>query len=226
MLLPMLLTFIAAVCITGLLGLGSLLIWKGLCGKIVDGHPLCGNCKFDLVGHSPRPDLCPECGVAIARIGGIQIGHREQQIHKIVHGSTLMAVNLSIVGLCWWSAERPATANNIAIVPSFRMAPMPLAVPVAMQNTINTNAADISFALIDVSAPTLKLNVESMFSRNLIVLGDFNSPENHITSDQLLLLDENSKLNLPTQPASGVIESYINQGISGKPFRSLRLIQQ
>ncbi len=84
--MTMFIIIIAAVCITGLLGLGMLLFWCGICGKTIDRHPLCGNCKFDLVGHTPRPINCPECGAVIARVGGVQIGHRKLQLPQILHG--------------------------------------------------------------------------------------------------------------------------------------------
>lgn len=215
MLLSILLTFIAAICITGLLGLGILLIWKGLCGKIVDRHPLCNNCKFDLVGHSPRPAHCPECGAIIARIGSIQIGNRKRQFPKILHGSTLMVVNISFIGLCWWSAEQPAKATIITLAPPYQVIPISLPVPKAIENTDN------SISVVDVPATTTAINIKAIFSRNLIILGDYNSLENSITTDQLLLLDKQSRLNLPMQPASGVIESFINQGKTGKPFRAI-----
>lgn len=239
MLLSMLITIIASVCITGLLGLGFCLIWSGICGKIVDGHPLCGNCKFDLVGHSLRPHRCPECGEIIAQAGGIVMGHRDQQVPKIVHGSILIAINLSIVGLCWWTAQRPATANGVAITQTIRIAPIPVVVSYTNAPTRNKNqeATEVAttfrqdsidaktpsspITFTDVKARTIEFNVDTLLSGGLIILGDNSSGANSISLDQLILFDRQSKSGLPAQPASGVNELLVRPVAMGKSIRSI-----
>ena len=217
----MIIIFIAAVCITGLLGLGMLLIWSGLCGKTIDRHPLCGNCSYDMVGHTTRPNLCPECGATLARVDGIQIGHRRLQVPKIVHGSFLMVINLSIVGFCCLTADQPATASAVAITPTVRIMPISLATSTLSQTPIDVQTVGSSFTII--AAPsTIALNVDAMFSRGLIIVSDHDISANSITLNQLLLLDMQDKmLGLPAQPASGVIEVHIHKGVIGMAHRPI-----
>ena len=213
MLLSMIIIFIAAVCITGLLGLGMLLIWSGLCGKTIDRHPLCGNCSYDMVGHSTRPNHCPECGATLTRVDGIQIGHRKQQVPKIVQGSILVIINLSIVGFCWLTAEQPASTNRVAMIPTARKVPISLAVSFISQTPLEVKTASNSIEETDPYAT---------ISGGLTILGDHNSLANSITLEQLLLFDKQDKiLGLPAQPASGVIEAHIHKGVTGMAQRSI-----
>ncbi len=215
MILSMLIIFIAAVCITGLLGLGMLLIWSGLRGKTIDRHPLCGNCMYDMVGHTTRPNRCPECGVTLARIGGIKIGHRRLQVPKIVHGSYLMAINLSIVGFCCLTADQPAAASAVAITPTVRIMPISLAISTFSQTPIDVQTVGSSFTII-AAPPTIALNVDAMSSSGIIIGSDSDISANSLTLNQLLLLDKHNKLlGLPAQPASGVIEAHIHKGVIG-----------
>lgn len=221
MILSMLIIFIAAVCITGLLGLGMLLIWSGLRGKTIDRHPLCGNCNFDLIGHAIRPDHCPECGAIIARIGGIQIGHRRLQVPKIMHGSFLMLINLSIVGFCCLTADQPAAANAVAITPTIRIMPISLTISTLSQAHIDVQTVGSSITII--AAPsTIALNVDAMSSSGLIIGSDYDISANSLTLNQLLLLDKHNKLlGLPAQPAAGVIEAHIYKGVIGMAHRPI-----
>jgi len=220
--MSMLIIFIAAVCITGLLGLGILLFWSGLCGKTIDRHPLCGKCNFDLVGHSPRPINCPECGAIIARVGGIQIGHRKLQVPKILHGSILIIINLSIVGFSWLTAEQPVKANKVVITPTVRLVPISLAVSTLSQTTINVETAGSSFKSFDAPAAIIALNVESKPLGGLIVISNDSNYASSITLKQLLLFSKQDKmLGLQAQPASGVIEKHIHKGLIGNVHRPL-----
>lgn len=211
--LYMLIIFIAAACITGLLGLGMQLIWSGLCGKSIDRHPLCGKCDFDLFGHAKRPNRCPECGSTIARAGGIQIGHSKLQVPKIVHGSILVVINLSIVGFCWLTAEQPASANSAAIIPTARKVPISPAVSFISHTPLEVKTANSSIEVTDPYAT---------ISSRLTILSENNGLANSITFDQLLLFDKQDKLlGLTAQPASGVIEAHIHKGVIGMAQRSI-----
>jgi hypothetical protein len=51
---------------------GIFLIRAGLRGRRINDHPICGRCRFDLVGlagssadANSRPDRCPECGTSL-----------------------------------------------------------------------------------------------------------------------------------------------------------------
>ena len=216
MILSMLIIFIAAVCITGLLGLGMLLIWSGLRGKTIDRHPLCGNCMYDMVGHTTRPNRCPECGVTLARVGGIQIGHHRLQIPKIMHGSLLTVINLSIVGFCCLTADKPATANSVATTSTNGILPISLAVPTLSKTLIEVQTVSSSFTINSVPS-TIALNGDAIYSSDFTIVSHQDISANSLTLNQLLLLDKQDNiLGLPAQPASGVIESHIYKGVIGR----------
>ncbi|NJL31404.1 MAG: hypothetical protein HC898_07100 [Phycisphaerales bacterium] len=41
---------------------GLVLLWRGIRGRLVDDHPYCRGCKFDLTGLPAERTACPECG--------------------------------------------------------------------------------------------------------------------------------------------------------------------
>ncbi len=64
-----------------MVGAGGVFWWAWR-GRVVDGHPICRWCGFDLTGKEEDSPLCPECwnGVSRAygvRTSGVVYGHRE-----------------------------------------------------------------------------------------------------------------------------------------------------
>jgi hypothetical protein len=64
----------------GMLLPGISLIWSGWRGEVVDDHPLCKRCRYDLVGCDSMTIHCPECGLDLLSDESVIIGNRK--IHK------------------------------------------------------------------------------------------------------------------------------------------------
>jgi len=83
---------------------GIALIGLGRRGRRLDDHPICRGCGFDLVGSLPparrsafgvpKEARCPECGVALARAGAIEIGNRARR-----PGAIRAGVSVTVVGV-------------------------------------------------------------------------------------------------------------------------------
>jgi hypothetical protein len=65
-----------ALAIGGSLGALSFLVVARR-GRVVDDHPLCRRCGFDLFGTPHTTDRCNECGRDLRAPGAIRIGHRK-----------------------------------------------------------------------------------------------------------------------------------------------------
>jgi ribosomal protein L37E len=77
------------------------LLWLGLRGRVVDDHPYCRRCGFDLYGFDRGSWRCPECGKPIRRSRGrwylrdVRIGRRERRLRPLSWG---LALGLPAVG--------------------------------------------------------------------------------------------------------------------------------
>ncbi|MCC6679042.1 MAG: hypothetical protein IT436_18100 [Phycisphaerales bacterium] len=101
---------------------GIALIGLGRRGRKLDDHPICGGCGFDLVGSLPpgrrsafavpKGARCPECGVALARAGAIEIGNRARRPGAIRAGVVVTVVGvLGMVTILYLGATRGAIAR-------------------------------------------------------------------------------------------------------------------
>lgn len=79
---------------------GVALIRKGLRGRVVDNHPLCGACGFDLhrlveVAETQSDACwCPECGADVATPVTRTVGNRERSMWRVQGGAALACVAL------------------------------------------------------------------------------------------------------------------------------------
>lgn len=82
-----------------LTGLGLLAI--GIRGKVVDDHPYCRRCGFDLTGSLPDARACPECGCEL--LPSTITRHRRQRRRRttIVGGGMTVIGMLSLAVLLW-----------------------------------------------------------------------------------------------------------------------------
>ena len=88
---------ILAVWILGALLLsGLVLVVVGWRGRVVNDHPCCRGCGFDLVGVYPGGDRCPECGKELGE-GAIHRGQRKRRRGPIAVGFALFFASLAIV---------------------------------------------------------------------------------------------------------------------------------
>ncbi len=92
------------------LTIGIAMLVSGLRGRVLDGHPVCRRCRFDLVGSVPGLAKCPECGSPLDASKSIAIGNRSRRpliagigaaviLLSIGGGGTLIALQLGAAGL-------------------------------------------------------------------------------------------------------------------------------
>lgn len=100
---------LSAIVILGLCGV--VLLAVGIRGRLVNTHPHCRRCRFDLVGHT-SPDgswsgrVCPECGSDLAAAGAIRIGIRAARRPALFAGlAILLFVGLVSGGAIWTIAR-------------------------------------------------------------------------------------------------------------------------
>lgn len=118
MLFATLIIFALAVCVTGMLGLGAAMVYKGfLRGTLIDGHLHCGRCGYDMVGHDHRPVRCPECGSDLRVPGMVCIGARRPHKGRIGLGLALIALNVGGLLGCWKLGETQPTSSSSAAAP-------------------------------------------------------------------------------------------------------------
>ena len=134
MLLAALIIFALAVCVTGMLGLGAAMVYKGfLRGPLIDGHLHCGRCGYDMVGHDHRPVRCPECGSDLRLPGMVCIGARRPHKGRIGFGLALIALNVGGLIGCWKLGEMQPANSGLAAAPGLR----PVRRMVALVTTID-----------------------------------------------------------------------------------------
>ncbi len=74
----------------GALAVGVLLIVLGLRGKRLNDHPVCRDCRFDLLGVYPGVITCPECGSGLRRPKAVRDGQRRRRPAYIAIGAILV----------------------------------------------------------------------------------------------------------------------------------------
>jgi hypothetical protein len=99
---------------TGLLCLagGATLLLLGLRGRLVDDHPHCRQCGFDLVGLWGSTSNCPECGSGLGH-GKVIHGMRQRRPRFIVVGALLLAICAGISGVRSWARARSFDWNTV-----------------------------------------------------------------------------------------------------------------
>jgi hypothetical protein len=101
--------------LTILLIAGLVLLIRGLRGRVIDDHPLCRACGFDLFGLPAGVTKCSECGADISGARATRIGHRQRRPGMALLGSLLILPMLAGVGIWGWGTIRHV--NWIAHVP-------------------------------------------------------------------------------------------------------------
>jgi hypothetical protein len=85
-----------------LLVLAAALLALGVRGRVVDDHPICRKCRFDLIG-LVSPANCPECGSPLHNPAAIRHGARRHRPAAIVLGSLMLLTSLGLFGATTWS---------------------------------------------------------------------------------------------------------------------------
>jgi hypothetical protein len=97
--------------VIAILAIGAALLALGLRGRIIDDHPHCRRCGFDLVGLSRPADasqawVCPECGRDLNAAKSIRIGTRIRRRGLIVSGSAILLLLALATGSVIYLATR------------------------------------------------------------------------------------------------------------------------
>jgi hypothetical protein len=85
-----------------LLLIGGMCILDGLLGRMVNSHPHCGECGYDLVDSVGHVESCPECGRAIQE-SDLRWGRFDKRWQIAMLGGTMA---LGGIGLLVWSLVR------------------------------------------------------------------------------------------------------------------------
>jgi hypothetical protein len=105
---------------------GLALLALGLRGRVIDNHPLCRKCGFDLTGRSPDSTRCPECGAELSLPKAICIGHRKPRSFSLSLGCLLFgvaacgiffqfsAIQWTRYAPTWWLIHRIDSADTVA----------------------------------------------------------------------------------------------------------------
>jgi hypothetical protein len=70
--------------------LATIAVVIGFRGRVVDDHPLCRRCGFDLIGRPHDSPRCSECGARVTDARAIRIGHRQRRGGWIAGGFILL----------------------------------------------------------------------------------------------------------------------------------------
>lgn len=153
-----------------LLVLGVLAIVRGLRGRLINTHPHCRGCGFDL--HGLQLDAgtnCPECGRPV-RSGGpaVRIGKRQRRPGLISLG--VLVVLLGIAGVGWQPLSRISGLQNIDW---YHYLPEPMLLSLEAKG--NTNAlAELHSRLIP--GELSEEGLQKLIDRSLALLDDESVP--------------------------------------------------
>lgn len=88
--------------------LGIVALYAGWRGTVVDEHPRCHRCGYDLFG-AGAPGFCPECGRDLSRPGAVTSRRRRRQCHLVAAGALLLAATAGWQG---WRAYKDVSAEK------------------------------------------------------------------------------------------------------------------
>jgi len=87
-----------------LLVLAAALLALGVRGRVVDDHPICRKCRFDLVGLA-TPSNCPECGAGLDRPRAIRSGARRRRPGLVITGVAILLL-MALASGAFLNADR------------------------------------------------------------------------------------------------------------------------
>lgn len=103
--MPPNLTWPAGLVLALVLLAGLLLVLAGRRGRLVNDHPICRACRFDLIGLEPGA-RCPECGADLAPPRAVIAGRRRRRPVVLAAGMLLVLVPSGAFGLQLYQAAR------------------------------------------------------------------------------------------------------------------------
>ena len=73
---------------------GAFLVARGWRGRLLDDHPLCRRCGFDLFGLPAGSIVCSECGADLDKPRAIVVGHRQRRPGFILLGAAMVLLSI------------------------------------------------------------------------------------------------------------------------------------
>ena len=92
--MSLMLMVLGNVLIPGTIMLGAILLQYGWRGRVINDHPWCKACGFDLFQRWPDAARCPECGTNLKSPGAVRHGQRAVRPKPLVIGAGLVSVGL------------------------------------------------------------------------------------------------------------------------------------
>lgn len=92
---------------------GGAVFCVGMRGRVIDDHPLCAKCRFDLSGLT-SPPTCPECGADLALRHAVRIGHRRRRRPLLAAGLLLLLVCVAGFAALGWGAATRFNCNTLS----------------------------------------------------------------------------------------------------------------
>lgn len=93
-------------CATILFLAGISLVVRGWRGRVIDDHPICRKCGFDLFGKPPDSTRCAECGTDVTVADSTRVGHRELRRGSLCGGAALLLPSLLLLAVSMWISAR------------------------------------------------------------------------------------------------------------------------
>jgi hypothetical protein len=99
-------------------------VW-GWRGRVLNDHPTCRHCGFDLVGlqlgvDGERSGSCPECGADLAGRRAVRVGQRQRRPALVLLGGALALAAVAVVVTPFWTQR--ASIRWISYAPSWWLA--------------------------------------------------------------------------------------------------------
>jgi hypothetical protein len=113
MVLALLLVMLGCACVLACITTACWMCITGVRGRMLDSHPYCKSCGFDLIGHCPRPDTCIECGATLRAVGAVRVGRRTYMPQRIVIG--LMLLGICVLPLIGYAASRQSQGLPVPV---------------------------------------------------------------------------------------------------------------
>jgi hypothetical protein len=91
---------------------GAIALRIGLRGRIIDDHPQCAACGFDLTGRLADTRNCGECGAFLGGFGSTVIGHRVYRNKWVGTGAGFLVMSIGCAALMFFDSANPFNINQ------------------------------------------------------------------------------------------------------------------
>lgn len=108
------------------------LLGRGMRARVMDDHPVCAGCGYDLVGVKARmPERCPECGAGLGGNGRVKLGNRRRRAGLLWAGAAMAGAWVLVWGpIMATSLAKPADQPTWLLMVQAKWKDGPAAAPV------------------------------------------------------------------------------------------------